>query len=176
MFVFKVNNQLKDTNTCLLRKYVFIVNFPIFTTLLSNITSPPSLPTTMSSSSSLLSCTRCRDHVHTMSFSIVFILFQIIKPLFSTPVALSEDAEHHKKLGKRHRIHMASRWLCCFCFIVYSGQNVRSFISNLTISVIRSSDKNVGNFIPLIAWKLSQLKNCFFLTYFNYPKVSNPRK
>ena len=32
MFVFKVNNQLKGANTCLLRKYVFIVNFPIFTT------------------------------------------------------------------------------------------------------------------------------------------------
>ena len=32
MFIFKVNNQLKGTNTCLLRMYVFIVNFPIFTT------------------------------------------------------------------------------------------------------------------------------------------------
>ena len=32
MFEFKVNNQLKGTKRCLLRKYVFIVNFPIFTT------------------------------------------------------------------------------------------------------------------------------------------------
>ena len=29
MFAFKVNNQLKGANTRLLRKYVFIVNFPI---------------------------------------------------------------------------------------------------------------------------------------------------
>ena len=32
MLVFKVNNQLKGTNTCDFRKYVCIVNFPIFTT------------------------------------------------------------------------------------------------------------------------------------------------
>ena len=101
MLVFKVNNQLKGTNTCDFRKYVCIVNFPIFTTC-----------------SLLYVATIAADKhvklliaavVHTVSFSIVFILFQIIKPLFSTPVALSEDAEHHKKLGKRHRIHMASR-------------------------------------------------------------------
>ena len=101
MFVFKVNNQPKGTNTCLLRKYVFIVNFPIFTTC-----------------SLLYVATIAADKhvklliaavVHTVSFSIVFILFQIIKPLFSTPVALSEEAEHHRKLGTQHRIRMVSR-------------------------------------------------------------------
>ena len=39
MFVFKVYNQLKGTNTCLLRKYIFIINFPKFTTCsLSHVT------------------------------------------------------------------------------------------------------------------------------------------
>ena len=100
MFVFKANNQLKGTNTCLVRKYVFIVNSPIFTC------SQLHLATIAADNHVKLLIAAV---VHTVSFSIVFILFQIIKPLFSTPVSLSEDAEHHKKLIKRHRIDMASR-------------------------------------------------------------------
>ena len=153
MFVFKVNNQLKGTYTCLLRKYVFIVNFPIFTTCslilyVATIAADNHVKLIIAAAVKhyVLYIIRLTDGVLRNALNIYLVIpfswrrkcnaiFQIIKPLFSSGLvwARRTSQKARKTTPYTHGLKMTF----CFCFIVYSGQNVRSFISILTISVIK---------------------------------------
>ena len=51
-------------------------------------------------------CRSCEsDHVHTIRFHSVFILFQVMGPLFSTPLRTENNIQ---TLGKRIRVDVAS--------------------------------------------------------------------